>query len=111
MAMAHYLVQLAYTQEAWAGQLKNPQNRVDIVRPLLEKLGARFEVAYLAFGKYDIVFIMEAPDNVSAAAVGLAIMAGGAVKTYQTTPLMTVDEGIQAMRKGADAASMYRPPA
>ena len=109
--MAHYLVQIAYTSESWAAQLKNPQNRVEIVRPLLEKLGARFESAYLAFGKYDIVFIMEAPDNVSAAAISLAVTAGGAVKAYETTPLMTVEEGITAMRKGAEAASAYRPPA
>lgn len=108
--MAHYLVQLAYTPEAWGAQLKNPQNRVDVVRPLLEKLGARFETAYLSFGKYDIVFIMEAPDNVSAAAISLAITAGGAVKAYETTPLMTTDEGIEAMRKGAAAAAAYRPP-
>lgn len=109
--MAHYLVQLAYTQEAWASLLKNPQNRVDVVRPLLEKLGARFESTYFTFGKYDIVFVMEAPDNVSAAAVALAITAGGAVRAYETTPLMTIEEGLQAMRKGGDAASTYRPPA
>ena len=108
--MAHYLVQLAYTPEAWAGQLKNPQNRVEVVRPALEKVGARFEAAYLAFGKYDIVFIMEAPDNVSAAAISLAISASGAVKAYETTPLMTPEEGIEAMRKGAEAAAAYRPP-
>jgi uncharacterized protein with GYD domain len=109
--MAHYLVQLAYTPEAWAAQLKNPQNRVEAVRPALEKVGARFEAAYLAFGKYDIVFIMEAPDNVSAAAISLAITAGGAVKAYETTPLMTPEEGIEAMRKGAEVAAAYRPPA
>jgi uncharacterized protein with GYD domain len=109
--MAHYLVQLAYSSEAWAAQLKNPQNRIEAVRPLLEKLGARFECAYLSFGKYDIVYVMEAPDNVSAAAISLAIAAGGAVKRYETTPLLTVEEGIEAMRKGAAAASTYRPPA
>jgi uncharacterized protein with GYD domain len=109
--MAHYLVQLAYTPEAWAAQVKSPQNRIEVVRPFLEKLGARFEVAYLAFGKYDTVFIMEAPDNVSAAAISLAITAGGAVKAYETTPLMTPEEGIEAMRKAAGAAPSYRPPA
>jgi uncharacterized protein with GYD domain len=109
--VAHYLVQLAYTPESWAAQLKNPQNRVDVVRPLLEKLGARFEVAYLSFGKYDIVFIMEAPDNVSAAAISLAITAAGAVRAYETTPLMTTEEGIAAMRKAAEGAPVYRPPA
>jgi uncharacterized protein with GYD domain len=108
--MAHYLCQLAYTNEAWAAQIKNPADRVKVVAPFLERLGARFEAAYLSFGEYDIVFIMEAPDNVSAAAVSLAITAGGAVKAYKTTPLMTPDEGIEAMRKAGGAASTYRPP-
>lgn len=108
--MAHYLVQLAYTPEAWGAQLKNPANRVEVVRPTLESLGARFETAYLCFGEYDVVFIMEAPDNVSAAALSMAFSAGGAMKTIKTTPLLTVDEGVEAMRKGSQAASVYRPP-
>ena len=108
--MAHYLVQVAYTPEAWAAQVKNPQNRVEAVRPLLENLGARFEATYLSFGDYDVVFFMEAPDNVSAAAISLAVSAGGACKAYKTTPLMTIDEGIEAMRKARQAASAYRPP-
>jgi uncharacterized protein with GYD domain len=108
--MAHYLVQLAYTPEAWAAQLKNPQDRVKIVSSLLEKLGARFETAYFSFGDYDIVFIMEAPDNVSAAAVSLAIASGGAMKAYKTTPLLAIDDGLQAMRRAAEAAPAYRKP-
>jgi len=108
--MAHFLAQLTYTPEAWAAQLKNPQDRVEIVRPLLERLGARFESVYFAFGEYDIVLIVEAPDNVSAAAFSLAITAGGAMKAVKTTPLMTVEEGIAAMRKAGEAASSYRPP-
>ena len=109
--MPHYLVQLAYTPEAWANQIKNPQNRIEAVRPALEKVGGRFESVYFAFGEYDIVFVMEAPDNKSAAAFSLAIAAGGAMKAYKTTPLMTIEEGIQAMRAAGDVASIYRPPA
>lgn len=108
--MAHYLVQVAYTPEAWAAQVKNPADRVKAVAPLLEALGARFESTYLSFGEYDIVFFMEAPDNVSAAAVSMAVTAGGAVSAYKTTPLMTVEEGIEAMQKAGQAASSYRPP-
>jgi uncharacterized protein with GYD domain len=105
-----YLLQVAYTPEAWAAQLKSPQNRLEMVSPLLQRLGGRFESAYLAFGEYDIVAVMELPDNVSAAAASIVVSAGGAVKAIKTTPLMTVEEGVQAMRKGADAASTYRPP-
>ena len=78
--MGHYLVQFTYTPEAWAAQLKHPANRVEAVRPLVERLGAHFEATYLAFGEYDVVLIIEAPDNVRAAAIALAFTAGGAVK-------------------------------
>ncbi len=63
------------------------------------------------FGKYDLVFIMEAPDNVTAASLSLAFCAGGAVKAIKTTPLMTIDEGIEAMPRDAEVAGIYRPPA
>ena len=108
--MAHYLVELAYTADAWARQLKAPADRVEAVRPVLERLGARFEIAYYAFGDYDIVFVMDAPDNVSAAAVSMAFTSGGAIKAIKTTPLMTIAEGMEAMRKGAEAANIYNPP-
>ena len=31
--MPHYLLQVAYTPEAWAMMSKNPQNRLEAVRP------------------------------------------------------------------------------
>ena len=106
--MARYLFQLAYTPESWAAQLKNPQNRIEAVTPIIEGLGGRIESSYFAFGDYDLIGVLELPDNVSATAFAMAVIAGGAVKTYKTTPLMTIEEGIQAMRRGAEAG--YRPP-
>ena len=53
---------------------------------------------------------IEAPDNVSAAAVALAVGASGAFKSFKTTPLMSVDEGLRAMRKGDDVATRYQQP-
>ncbi len=108
--MPLYLSQLAYTPEAWAAQLKAPHNRVDAVQPMLAKLGARVVSFYYAFGEYDIVTIIEAPDNVTAEALVLTVLASGACKAAKTTPLMTVEEGLAAMRKGAEAAALYRAP-
>jgi uncharacterized protein with GYD domain len=48
--MAHYLARGAYTPEAWAALLKNPQNRFALLPAVLEKLGARLEAAYFTFG-------------------------------------------------------------
>lgn len=106
--MAHYLFQVSYTSDAWASQIKNPQNRVEAVRPAIESLGGKIEATYLAFGEYDVVLITEFPDNVSAAAFSLAASAGGAVKAVTTTPLMTVEEGIEAMKRAG--GSGYQPP-
>ena len=106
--MARYLFQLGYTPEAWAAQLQNPQNRIEAVTPIVQRLGGRIESSYYAFGDYDLIGVLELPDNVSATAFAMAVLAGGAVKTYKTTPLMTIEEGIEAMRKGAEAG--YRPP-
>ena len=106
--MPHYLFQLAYTGEAWGAQIGNPQNRLEAVRPAVEGLGGRIESFYLAFGEYDVVAIAESPDNISVAAFSVAASAGGAVKSIRTTPLMTVDEGKEMLRKAA--GSGYRPP-
>ena len=106
--MAHYLIEVAYTSEAWAAQVSSPQNRIEAIRPVIERLGGRIESAYYAFGEYDVVGIMEMPDHVSAAAFSLAVSAGRAVKAIKTTPLLTIDDGIAAMQKAAGAG--YRPP-
>ena len=106
--MPHYLVQASYTDKAWNVLLKNPQNRVEAVRPVVENLGGNVESAYLTFGEYDAVAIIQMPDNVDAAALSMALMAGGALEAIKTTPLMTWEEGFKAMEKAKRAA--YRPP-
>jgi uncharacterized protein with GYD domain len=106
--MSHYLLQVAYTPQAWAAMIKNPQDRVQALKPVLDKMGGKVESAYFAFGDYDLVAIFEMPGNAEAAAFSLAAAAGGAVKSIKTTPLLTTAEGLDAMRKAA--ASGYTPP-
>ena len=105
--MAHYLWQLAYSTEGWAALVKNPQNRIEAVRPAVEKLGGKIESGWFSFGKYDLVAIVQFPDNVSAAAMAMAVAAAGATRSFQTTPLLSQDEGVAAMKKAA--ASSYKP--
>jgi hypothetical protein len=40
--------------------------------------------------------------------MALAINSGGALSSYQTIPLLTVEEALAAMRKAAEIT--YRPP-
>jgi uncharacterized protein with GYD domain len=106
--MAYYMYQASFTPEAWAKMVREPQNREAAIRPMVEKLGGKLIGYWMAFGESDAVVIVQMPDNVSAAAAALAATAGGATKSLKTTVLMSVDEGMQAMRKAADAG--YRSP-
>jgi hypothetical protein len=66
--MAYYLIQAAYTPEAWAKMVKSPQDRKAAIAPMIEKLGGRLESFWMSFGDYDAHVILQAPDNVTAAA-------------------------------------------
>ena len=106
--MPYYLFRGSYTAQAWASLVKKPQNRTEVVRSAVESLGGTLEGAWLAFGQEDVVAICKMPDNVSAAAFSLAVAAGGALKSSKTTPLLTFEEGVEAVKKAAK--SSYRPP-
>ena len=106
--MAHYLMEVGYTSEAWKTLIKKPEDRTKAIRPVIEKLGGSLESAYFAFGDYDLVLIVEFPDNVGVAAFSLAASAGGACRSIKTTPLLAINEGVGAMKRAAEAG--YRPP-
>ncbi len=106
--MAHYLFQGTYTPEAWATLIKNPQDRIEVLRSILGSLGGRVESAYFAFGDYDVIFIYEMPDNTRIASALMAAASSGALRSLKTTPLLTWEEGLEAMRGASDVA--YRPP-
>jgi uncharacterized protein with GYD domain len=109
--MASYLYQVSYTAESWAKQLANPGNRINAVRPAVEAAGGKVVVAYYAFGDADIVLIADLPDNVSAASLALVFSAGGAVSSVRTTVLMSIDDGLAAIKKAGSLAGTYKPPA
>jgi uncharacterized protein with GYD domain len=106
--MSNYLLQVAYTPEAWANMIAHPHDRIGEVRPVIEKLGGKIAHGWFAFGDYDLVAIVEMPSNVEAAAFSLAAAAGGAIRSIKTTPLMTTSEGIEAMKKAAKSG--YKAP-
>lgn len=105
--MASYLVQVSYTSEAIAALIKNPQDRTQVIRKSVEEFGGKFIGSWMSFGEYDVVVIADMPDNVSAAALALAVAAGGSLKSTRTTPLLSFEEGVAAMKKAA--SSGYTP--
>ena len=71
-------------------------------------MGGKLHGFWYAFGEHDGWNLWEAPDNVSMAAVALAIGAGGALSSSETTVLLSVEELLEALEKAKSVR--YRPP-
>jgi uncharacterized protein with GYD domain len=106
--MPLYLSRFSYTPETWARMIGNPEDRRQAAQSYIESVGGKLQGFWYAFGPHDGYCLWEAPDNVAMAAVALAIGAGGALSSLDTTVLMTVDETMDALRKAQQVG--YRAP-
>jgi uncharacterized protein with GYD domain len=97
--MATYLMRFSYTPETWSNLIQNAEDRRDAARAYAEQVGGALYGFWYGFGEYDGYAIFEAPDNVSMAGLVLAIAAGGALASVETTVLMTVEETLEALAK------------
>jgi uncharacterized protein with GYD domain len=97
--MPFYLTRFSYTPETWARLIKKPEDRRVAAQTYIESVGGKLHGFWYAFGDHDGYSLWEAPDNVSMAAVALAIGAGGALSSFQTTVLLTVEETLAALEK------------
>ena len=106
--MPFYLERFSYTPEAWARLIKKPEDRRVVARAVVEKLGGKLHGFWYAFGEHDGYVLIEAPDNVSAAAFSVGISAGGSLRSAETTVLLTVEEAIEMLEKAQSLP--YKPP-
>src|SRR5262249_31935385 len=108
--MPQYLYQVAYTSESLAAQIKNPQDRLELVgKQISDAVGARILAGGYSYGEDDVSVIVDAPADVSKAAVAVAIAAGGAVRAAKTTPLLSGGQWVAALKKAPAVSSHYRP--
>jgi uncharacterized protein with GYD domain len=108
--MAQFLFQVAYTSDSWATQVREHGNVLERIQPLLDGCQGSVTGCFYAFGDYDLVLLADFPGAEEAAAFSLAATAGGSVKSIKTTPLLTVDQGITAMKRAEEVGRSYHPP-
>jgi uncharacterized protein with GYD domain len=97
--MPLYLSRFSYTPETWARLIANPEDRRKAAESYIVSVGGKLHGFWYGFGTHDGYTLWEAPNNVSMAAVALAIGSGGALSSLQTTVLMTVEETMDALGK------------
>jgi uncharacterized protein with GYD domain len=104
--VAKYLFHGSYSTEGVRGLLKDGgSKRRAVVQKTIEGAGGKLEALYWAFGKSDVIALIDAPDNVTVAALSLAIAATGAFGG-KTTVLLTAEEIDAAAKK----VVKYTPP-
>ena len=106
--MPLYLSRFSYTPETWGRLISNPEDRRQAAQAYIESVGGKLHGFWYAFGSHDGFNLWEAPDNVSMAAVALAIAGGGALSSFETTVLLTVEEAMSALGKAGEIG--YRAP-
>lgn len=104
--MAKYLIVASYTNEGVKGVIaKGGTARREAVENMVTALGGHVESFYFAFGEGDALVTVDLPDNVGAAAIGMAVGASGAATT-RTTVLLTTEE----IDRAAATSVNYVPP-
>src|SRR5436305_7898095 len=96
-AMAHYLIEVGYTPESWSSQIESKANVVDRSSPAVKACKGKIESIYYAFGDADLIGIFDFPTAEDAAAFALAVTSSGALRSYKTTALLTVEQTLTSL--------------
>ncbi len=88
--MAKYVVLVNWTDQGVRSVTETTQ-RADQVRQMVEQMGGQLETLVWTLGRYDLVGILNAPDDETVAAIGLRIGMQGAVHT-ETLRAFDADE-------------------
>jgi uncharacterized protein with GYD domain len=99
--MTLYMLQFAYTTEAWTAFTKHPEDRTAGIQALAQKLGCRLEALYYGFGEYDGFLVVEAPDETAVTAFALAAMKPGHLRATKTTVLMRAPQVVEALKRAS----------
>ena len=104
--MAKYLLEVNYTLDGVKGvENEGGSARRAAAEAAATSVGGTVEEFYFAFGSTDVFVIADFPDNASAAALALAVTAGGGA-AVRTVVLLTPEEIDGAVAKKVG----YRPP-
>jgi uncharacterized protein with GYD domain len=98
-----------YTHQAFEAMIKNPEDRWENAKALVEGVGGELLDFYITYGEYDFLIICEAPSTEQLAPALLAASATGGITGLTTYPAMTTAEAKTAFEGAQLARSTFRP--
>ena len=90
--MATFIVLGNFTEQG-IRNIKESPKRAEAFKALAQKAGCKVKEIFWTLGHYDIVTVVEAPDTVSATALGLSVASLGNVRTETLTAFPSEEFG------------------
>jgi uncharacterized protein with GYD domain len=90
--MPTYILLANFTDQG-IHKVKDSPKRADAFKEMAKKCGATVKDVFWTWGEYDIVAIVEAPDDISITALGLSAGALGNVRTQTLRAFTQADIG------------------
>ncbi len=78
--MAHYVALCNWTQEG-IKDARNAIGQMDRALEYIEKRGAKIKAVYWTLGQYDMIVVLEGPDDEHAVLTAMGIGAAGLIRT------------------------------
>ena len=109
--MPLFMAQFAYTPQAWAALIHEPQDRAAASDALLRHFGGHLIGLYYTPGaEYDGFALFEAPNDAAAAAVEIADIALGHLRSNRLLRVLSAEEMYAALQQAASAPIIAPKP-
>ena len=94
--MSHYILLINWTEKG-IGKINESPDRYSSFKASVEKAGGKLIGGYYTFGEYDVVIIIEAPNDEAVMSLMLKVGSAGNVKT-KTLKAFTAEEAIKVIK-------------
>ena len=107
--MGIYITSGNYSDHAFQGMLKRPEDRHDAVAQLFASAGGKLLQYYVTMGEYDFMIVSEFKDGVDALS-SLVVAAGtGGARNLNTVAAFTTADARKAETKARKIAGGFKP--
>ena len=107
--MTIYITRGNYSDHAFQGMLKQPEDRHDAVAKLFKAAGGKMLSIYLTMGEYDFLLIAEFDDEKDVLSALMVAAGTGGVRNLNTTVAMTTADARKAEDKARKIAKGFKP--
>ena len=94
--MPHYILLINWREQG-ISKIKESSDRYNSFKASVEKAGGKLVAGYYTFGEYDVIIIIEAPDDKTVMSLMLKVGSAGNVRT-KTLKAFSAEEGFRIIK-------------